>query len=65
LGLNFTAFVYYALGDLDSYFAYLNQALDGHSIDFMYIAYCPLFAEGRADPRYQALVEKMRKRFWP
>ncbi len=64
-GLNDIAFIYYALGNLDSYFDYLNRALDLHSLEFVYPIYCPLFREGKNDPRFQELMEKMRNMFWP
>ncbi len=59
--LNDIAFVYFALGDLDSYFAYLNRALDQHTLQFRYAIYCPLFSGARGDPRYQALMDKFGK----
>jgi adenylate cyclase len=65
LSLNDIGFIYYALGDLDSYFDYLNRALDHHALYITYPMYCPLFEKGRADPRYEALLERMRKMSWP
>ncbi len=64
-GLNGIGYIYYALGDFDSYFDYMNRALESHVINIGYSMYCPLFAKGRADPRYQKLIEKMRKMQWP
>jgi TolB-like protein/lipoprotein NlpI len=58
--LNGIGFVLYALGDLDSYFVYMNKATDQHLVQYYYVMYCPLFAKGRVDPRYAALVEKIR-----
>jgi tetratricopeptide (TPR) repeat protein len=65
LSLNGIAFIYYALGNLDSYFSYMNQAVESHVANFAYPMYCPLFAAGRADLRYQKLIEKMRQMYWP
>jgi TolB-like protein/Tfp pilus assembly protein PilF len=65
LRFNDIAFVYYALGDLDSYFDYLNRAVDHHALNVGYALYCPLFERGRADPRYRAMLQKMRSMFWP
>ncbi len=59
--LNDVAFIYLALGDLDSYFAYLGRALDQHTIRYAYVMYSPLLAKGREDKRYQPLLEKMMK----
>jgi hypothetical protein len=61
LDLNGIGFIHYALGDLDSYFTYLNRATDQHLLQYVYPMYCPLFAQGRTDLRYQELMEKFRK----
>jgi len=61
VGFNFIAYVYHALGDLDSYFEYLNKALEAHAIIPSSMRYSPLFAKARTDPRYLKLVEKLRK----
>jgi adenylate cyclase len=59
--LNDIAFVMYALGDLDSYFAYVERAIDQHTLRYSYFLYSPLFAGAREDSRYQALVSKLKK----
>ena len=61
--LNDIAFIYYALGDLDSYFAYIDKATDQHVMRYRYVIYHPLFANSREDPRYQAVLDKLRKMF--
>jgi len=61
--LNDIAFVYYALGDLDSYFAYIDKATDQHVMRYRYVIYNPLFAKSREDPRYQAVLDKLGKMF--
>lgn len=61
LDLNGIAFIYCAVGDLDSYFKYINQATDQHLVQYAYVMYCPLLANSRADPRYPVLMDKMRK----
>jgi adenylate cyclase len=58
-------YIHYALGDLDSYFDYLGRALDLHALAMVEVMDCPLFAEGKTDPRYRALLDKMKKRNWP
>ena len=63
LDLNGIGFIHYALGDLDSYFIYMNRAVDQHLLQYVYPMYCPLFAHGRTDPRYQVILEKMKKTF--
>jgi lipopolysaccharide biosynthesis regulator YciM len=62
---NEIGFIYYPLGDLDSYFDHINQALDLHALKFIYPMYCPLFENGRADPGYKAMLEKIKGMFWP
>lgn len=57
--LNDVAFIYYGLGDLDSYFTYVNRATDQHTLQYIYVMYGPLFAKGREDPRYQEVIEKV------
>jgi adenylate cyclase len=61
VALNFMAYVYHALGDMDSYFDYMNRALEAHVIIAVYVLYSPLLAKAREDPRYKELVEKLRK----
>jgi tetratricopeptide (TPR) repeat protein len=58
---NFIAYVYHALGDPDSFFQYMNKALEAHAIIPSTLMYSPLFAKARADPRYQELVGRLRK----
>jgi adenylate cyclase len=62
IGLNFIAFVYHALGDLDSYFEYVNRALEAGTLFYSDVRNSPLLARARADPRYQELMEKVRKK---
>jgi adenylate cyclase len=57
--LNDLAFIYYALGDLDSFFTYIDRATDQHTLQYRYVMYSPLFARARIDPRYQAFLDKM------
>jgi adenylate cyclase len=61
VGFNFIAYVYHALGDLDSYFEYLNKALETHAQVPSALMYSPLLAKARTDPRHLELVEKLRK----
>jgi adenylate cyclase len=58
--LNDIAFIYHAVGDLDSYFTYANMALEQHTIRYAYVMYCPLLAKSRNDPRYKMLLDKLR-----
>ncbi len=58
--LNDIAFIHYALGDLDSYFAYVNKATDQHTVQYAHVMYSPLFAKARGDPRYQDFLGKIK-----
>jgi TolB-like protein len=59
--LNYIGYIYHALGDLDSYFEYMNNALEIHALVTLPPMYSPLFARARSDPRYLKLVEKARR----
>ena len=61
IGFNFIGYVYHALGDLDSYFEYMNKALETNALTPSTMMYSPLFAKARADPRYLELMEKIRR----
>jgi len=61
LGFNYIGYIYHALGDLDSYFEYMNKAREAHQIIPSTMMYSPLFARAWADPRYLELVERLRK----
>ena len=61
LGFNYIGYVYHALGDLDSYFEYMNKALEAHALIPSIMMYSPLLAKARADPRYLELMEKIRR----
>jgi hypothetical protein len=61
IGFNYIAYIYHALGDLNSYFEYMNKVLDTHALIPLMLMHSPLFAKARADPRYPELVEKVRR----
>ena len=61
IGYNQKAFVYHALGDMDSYFENLNKSLDEHALPVADIMYSPLLRKAREDPRYKEILERMRK----
>ena len=58
---NYVAYVYHALGDFDSYFEWMNRAADAHAQVQSFLMYSPLLAKGRSDPRFQGLVERVRR----
>jgi adenylate cyclase len=61
VGFNFIGYVYHALGDLDSFFEYMNKALEAHALTPSTMMYSPLFARARVDPRYLELMGKIRR----
>jgi tetratricopeptide (TPR) repeat protein len=61
LGFNYIGYVYHALGDLDSYFEYMNKAIETHALIPSTLMYSPLLARARADPRYLELMGKIRR----
>ncbi|HXW37228.1 MAG TPA: adenylate/guanylate cyclase domain-containing protein [Nitrososphaerales archaeon] len=61
VGYNFVAYIYYALGDMDRYFEYINRATDEHVSFPVLLMYSPLLVKARQDPRYQVLVEKIKR----
>ena len=61
VGFNFIGYIFHALDDLDSYFEYMDRAVEAHVIVASTLMYSPLFAKARADPRYLELVEKLRR----
>jgi len=62
IAFNYIAYVYHALGDLDSYFEYMNKVVETHAAIPLILMHSPLLAKARTDPRYLELVEKVRKR---
>lgn len=61
IGFNFIAYVYHALGDLDSFFEYEYKALESHALIPSSLMYSPLLSKARADPRYQELLARARR----
>ena len=61
ISFNYMAYIYHALGDLDSYFEYMNKVLDSHALIPLTLMHSPILAKARADPRYEELLEKVRK----
>jgi tetratricopeptide (TPR) repeat protein len=61
ISFNYIAYVYYALGDLNSFFELMNKAIETHAVVSLYLMYSPLLAKARVDPRYLELVEKLRR----
>jgi adenylate cyclase len=61
-------YIYHALGDMDTFYAYMQAAAEDHTLRAQDILYSPLFAEARKDPRMRQIVEttglKMPQGFW-
>jgi len=54
------ALIYFALGDKDRGFAWLTRALDERQAFINGIAFDPAFKGVRSDPRFQALVKRLK-----
>ena len=61
LVLNYIAYVYLALGDLDSYFAQMNKAFDSRAQIQSFMLYSPILGPAREDRRYGELLERLRR----
>lgn len=61
IGHNSVAFIYHALGDLDSFFASLNKAVDLHVDTPSSVMYFPLLARARENSRYPAFLGRLRR----
>ena len=61
ISFNYIAYVYYALGDLDSFFELMNKVIETHALIPLFLMHSPLFAQARIDPRYSVLVRKVRE----
>ena len=58
--LNYIAYVYLNMGDLDSYFAQMNKALDARAQIQSFMLHSPLLARAREDPRFEGLVNRLK-----
>jgi adenylate cyclase len=59
--LNYIAYVYLSLGDLDSYFSTMDRALEMRAQIQSFMLYSPLLTKARGDPRYHGLVNRLKK----
>ena len=48
-------YIYYALGDTDTFFAYMRAAAEDHTLRATDLMYSPLFSGARADPRLREI----------
>jgi len=53
------AFIYFALGDNDKGFAWLEQAIEERDYLLIWIKVSPAYDKVRTDPRFRALLKKM------
>lgn len=49
--------IYYILGDMDSFFDYMNRALSIHALPLGALVNSQLYAKARQDPRFKKLLE--------
>jgi adenylate cyclase len=54
----FAGFVYFGLGEMDSFFDCMEQALELHNLPVLELRWSPLYAEAREDPRYPDLMQR-------
>ena len=54
------AAVWYALGNLDKTFYYISQCIDKRMGPVQYFMEFPLYAGIKSDPRYKALMERIK-----
>ena len=54
------ALIYTGMGDKNQAFAYLDKAYDEHNDYLIYVKVEPLFDSLRDDPRFQALLQRIR-----
>jgi adenylate cyclase len=57
-------YIFYALGDVDTFFAYMRAAAEDHTLRASDLMYSPLFASARADPRMKEILN-MTGIVWP
>jgi adenylate cyclase len=61
-------FIYYALGDMDTFYAYMRASAEDHTLRAAELLYSPMFAKARKDPRMREIVEftgiRMPIGFW-
>ncbi len=55
--INGIGIIYYALGDLDSFFKQMMKSKEAHTINIEILRYSPLVAKARDDPRMQQFLE--------
>lgn len=58
IAVNSIGLIYYALGDMEKFFQYMNRSLENHSLPGTMLRNSPLLADARKDPRYRKLLEK-------
>ena len=59
--LNYMAYVYLNMGDLDSYFAKMSKAFDARAQIQSFMLHSPLLARAREDPRFEVLVNRLKR----
>jgi tetratricopeptide (TPR) repeat protein len=57
--INAKGFIYWALGNKDSFFDCMSRAVDIHALPGIVLRYSPLYAGARDDPRFRALFARI------
>lgn len=51
--------IYYALGDMDKFFEYMDKAMEIHALPLGNLLNSPMYAAARRDPRLKKIVERL------
>jgi adenylate cyclase len=57
--LGMIGMIYYALGDMDKFFEYMNRAMDIHALPLGNLVNDPLYEKARRDPRFDKLIQRL------
>lgn len=51
--------IYYALGDMDKFFEYMDKAMEIHALPLGNLVNSPMYESARKDPRLKKLIERL------
>ncbi len=57
--LGMIGIIYYALGDMDKFFEYMNRAMDIHALPLGNLVNDSLYENARKDPRFEKLLQRL------
>jgi adenylate cyclase len=59
LAVSSVGLIYYALGDMDNFFEYMNRAMDIHALPLGNLVNSPMYEKARKDPRMRKLLDRL------